>query len=141
MKSAMLLEYDDEARARTAGLLKSLGYVVATVATPQAALATAQAVRFDALLTCTDFNTDDRRSFTGELARLAPDAHVVLMLDSDAAGAGYHQRSGALLAKPVTLRGLRRVLEFGVDGFGMRAAWPLPKRERRRPAERRQRPR
>jgi CheY-like chemotaxis protein len=38
MKSAMLLEYDDAARAQIASLLQSLGYVVACAATPQAAL-------------------------------------------------------------------------------------------------------
>lgn len=141
MKSALLLDHDDASREQLAGLLKSLGYVVARVATPQAALSTAQAVRFDAILTCTDFNADDRRSFTGELARLAPGAAVVLLLADDAAGSGYHQRSGALLFKPVTLRSLRRVLDFGVDGLGMHPAWIAPEQERRRPAGRRQRPR
>ena len=141
MKSALLLEYDDAERGQVARLLKSLGYVVANVATPQAALGTAQAVRFDAILTCTDFNADDRRSLTGELARLAPGAHIVLLLPGDAAGSGYHQRSGALLFKPVTLRGLRRVLDFGVDGLGMRPSGFTPEHERRRPGLRRQRPR
>lgn len=141
MKSALLLEFDDASREQLAGLLKSLGYVVATVATPQAALSTAQAVRFDAILTCTDFNADDRRSLTGELARLAPQATLVLLLAGDAAGSGYHQRSGALLFKPATLRGLRRVLDFGVDGLGMRPAWIPPDQERRQPGLRRQRPR
>ena len=140
MKSAMLLEYDTAAREETAGLLKSLGYIVANAATPQGALATAKAVRFDALLTCTDFNADDRRSLVGELARLMPGSAIVMLLDSDATGAAWHDRACSLLFKPVTLRSLRRVLEFGVDGGGMHAAMPPGDGERRR-AERRQRAR
>ena len=140
MKSALLLEYDAAARGQTAGLLKSLGYIVANAATPQGALATAQAVRFDAVLTCTDFNADDRRSLAGELARLMPGSAIVVLLAGDATGAAWHERACSLLFKPVTLRALRRVLEFGVDGAGMRAAMPPPACERRR-AQRRQRAR
>jgi len=136
MKSALLLEYDDAAHRQTESLLKSLGYLVASATTPQSALQTLQAVRFDAVLTCTDFNADDRRSFTGEVARLAPGAVIVLMLDSDAGGAGHHQRAGALLFKPVTLKGLRRVLDFGVDGLGQHPVWMAPDQERRGPPRR-----
>ena len=67
MKSALLLEYDEPARGQIAGLLKSLGYIVALAQSPLAALHTTQALRFDAVLTCTDANADDRRSFIGEL--------------------------------------------------------------------------
>ena len=141
MKCALLVEHDPVAGEEIAALLKSLGYIVATTDNPRAALNTAQTVRFDLVLTYTTFNADDRRSFTGELARLAPGAAVVLLLADDAAGSGYHQRSGALLFKPVTLRSLRRVLDFGVDGLGMHPAWIAPEQERRRPAGRRQRPR
>ena len=126
MKSALLLEYDEADRAHIARLLNSLGYLVAPAATPQSALQTVQALRFDAVLTCTEFNADDRRSLSGELARLAPGAPIVLLLDTDAAGAGYHQRAGALLFKPVSLNGLRRVLDFGVDGLGQHPLWRAP---------------
>jgi CheY-like chemotaxis protein len=141
MKSAMLLEYDDAARAQIASLLQSLGYVVACAATPQAALHAAQALRFDVVLTCTDFNADDRRSFVGELARLAPGATIVFLLDSDATGCGCADRASALLFKPVTLGALRRVLEFGVDGLGQHQLWVPPERERRRMPQRRMRTR
>ena len=141
MKSALLLEYDDAEHGQTESVLKSLGYVVASTTTPQSALQTLQAVRFDAVLTCTDFNADDRRSFTGEVARLAPGAAIVLMLDSDASGAGHHHRAGALLFKPVTLKGLRRVLDVGVDGLGQQPAWMAPDQERRGGPQRRMRPR
>jgi CheY-like chemotaxis protein len=137
MKSALLLEYDEAAHGQTERLLKSLGYLVAYAATPQSALQTLQAVRFDAVLTCTDVNADDRRSFTGELARLAPGAAIVLMRDSDAGGAGHHHRGGALLFKPVALKGLRRVLDIGVDGPGGHPVWMAPDQERRGPAQRR----
>jgi len=141
MKSAMLLEYDDTAREQIASLLRSLGYVVACAAAPQAALHAARALRFDVVLTCTDFNADDRRSFVGELARLAPGATIVFLLDSDATGCGRADRASALLFKPVTLDALRRVLEFGVDGLGQRQVWMPPGRERRRRPERRLRTR
>ena len=141
MKSALLLEYDDAKRGQTESMLKSLGYLVASAATPQSLLQTLQAVRFDAVLTCTDFNADDRRSFTGEVARLAPGAAIVLMLDGDASGAGHHHRAGALLFKPVTLNGLRRVLDVGVDGLGRHPPWMAPDQERRGPTQRRVRPR
>lgn len=140
MKSALLLEYDTAARAQTAGLLRSLGYLVATAATPELALGMAEAVRFDAVLTCTDFNTDDRRSLVGELGRRMPGSAIVLLLDPDATGSGWHDRACSLLFKPVTLRSLRRVLEFGVDGAGMHAGMPPRAGERRR-AQRRQRAR
>lgn len=141
MKSALLLEYDEAAHGQTETMLKSMGYLVASAATPQSALQTLQAVRFDTVLTCTDFNADDRRSFTGEVARLAPGAAIVLMLDSDASSAGHHHRAGALLFKPVTLKGLRRVLDFGVDGLGQHPVWMAPDQERRGPPQRRVRPR
>lgn len=141
MKSALLLEYDEAERAQTSHLLKALGYLVAPAATPQSALQMVQALRFDAVLTCTDFNADDRRSLSGELARLAPGAPIVLLLDSDAVGAGYHQRTSALLFKPVTLNGLRRVLAFGVDGLGQHPVWRAPGQERRRRPQRRMHPR
>jgi CheY-like chemotaxis protein len=137
MKSALLLEYDDDARMHTAGLLKSIGYAVAFAATPQAALRSVQALRFDAVLTCTGFNAEDRRSLIGELARLAPEAYIVQLLDADASGCG-HERAAALLFKPVTVRGLRRVLEFGIDGLGMRVAAPAVACERRHGQRRRQ---
>jgi CheY-like chemotaxis protein len=141
MKSAMLLEYDDTAREQTASLLQSLGYVVACAATPQAALHASQSLRFDAVLTCTDSNADDRRSFVGELARLAPGASIVYLLDSNATGCGCADRASALLFKPVTLAALRRVLEFGVDGLGQQQLWVPLQRERRRMPQRRLRTR
>jgi CheY-like chemotaxis protein len=138
MKSALLLDYDDASRDRTAALLKTLGYVVAFAATPQMALRTAGALRFDAILSCTDVNDKDRRSLVGELARLSPGSHIVLLLDEDAVGCGCHDGAGALLVKPATVRGLRRVLEFGIDGMGTPAATPAPACERRRAQRRRQ---
>lgn len=141
MRSALLLEYDEAARVQTAGLLHSLGYIVAPATSPHAALQTAEALRFDAVLTCTDFNADDRRALGGELARLAPGAAIVLMLDDDAVGPGAHPRAAALLFKPVTLKGLRRVLDFGVDGLGQQPVWMSPREERRRQPQRRLRAR
>jgi DNA-binding NarL/FixJ family response regulator len=141
MKSALLLEYDPGTRGQITTLLETLGYIVAQAPSPQAALHTLQTVRFDVVLTCTAFNADDRRSFIGELGRLAPGAAIVFLVDGEAMRAGYHDRSAALLFKPVTLRALRRVIHFGLDGLGMQPAWAPPLVERRRRSERRVLPR
>lgn len=141
MKSALLLDYDEAARGQVEGLLRSLGYIVALAATPQAALQMAEAVRFNAALTCTDLNADDRRSLGGELARLAPGAPIVMLLDADAAGAGCRHPGAALLFKPVTRTSLRRVLDFGVDGLGQHPVWMAPGEERRHRPQRRLRAR
>lgn len=113
MKSALLLEYDHTARAQAAAQLLALGYVVAHADSPQAALHTAQAIRFDAMLTCTEANADDRRSLLGELARLAPGAPIALLVDHGATDASARDRGVALLPKPLTRRSLRRALAAG----------------------------
>jgi len=140
MKSALLLEYDDVTRVELCALLKSLGYIVALAATPQAALQTVEGVRFDAILTCTDANADDRRSFLGELARLAPGAAIVYLAGADAPCNSHPHRDSALLFKPVNLKSLRRVLDFGLDGLGERPLHVGPAWERRN-GQRRGRPR
>jgi DNA-binding response OmpR family regulator len=144
MKCALLVEHDPLACGEIAALLKSLGYIVATTDSPRAALTTAQTVRFDLVLTYTTFNVDDRRSFIGEITRLAPRAPVVLLLDDESHVPHYHAGRIAVLAKPVTLRSLRRVIEFGIDGNGAMPSYamqPPPRDERRRQGQRRMRPR
>jgi DNA-binding response OmpR family regulator len=144
MKCALLVEHDPLACGEIAALLKSLGYIVATTDSPRAALNTAYTVRFDLILTYTTHNTDDRRSFLGEISRLAPRAPVVLLLDDESQVTHAHAGRIAVLTKPVTLRSLRRVIEFGIDGNGAmpsNATQPMPREERRRQAQRRMRPR
>jgi len=141
MKCAMLLERNPQARQEIAGLLRSLGYLVASVETPTAAVNTAYALRCDLILTDTTFNMDDRRSFLGELERLAPAAPIVLLTDG-ARIPGHADRARPVLAKPVTLRALRRVVEFGIDGYGLLPTSGAARgHERRRHAPRRARPR
>lgn len=144
MRCALLVEHDPLACGEIATLLKSLGYIVATTDSPRAALNTAQTVRFDLILTYTTFNADDRRSFIGEITRLAPRAPVVLLLDDESHVPHYHAGRIAVLAKPVTLRSLRRVIEFGIDGNGAMPSYAMqaaPREERRRQGQRRMRPR
>jgi CheY-like chemotaxis protein len=141
MKSALLLEYDPDTRSELTRLLGTLGYIAVPAPGPQAALNTVQTLRFDLILTCTAFNADDRRSFVGELARLAPHAVIVFLVDEESARAGYHDRNAALLFTPVSLRALRRVIHFGLDGLGMQPAWAPPPVERRRQSPRRVLPR
>lgn len=144
MKCALLVEHDQFACEEIAALLKSLGYIVATTDSPRAALNTAYTVRFDLILTYTTHNADDRRSFLGEITRLAPQAPVVLLLDDETQISPYQAGRIAVLSKPVTLRSLRRVVEFGIDGNGAmpsHAMQPMPREERRRQGQRRMRPR
>lgn len=141
MHCALLVDHDPDSREKLTSLLKGRGYVVAATASPQTALHTAQTVRVDVIFTDTVFNVDDRRSFIGELGRLAPDAPVILLADSTAAIPMYHDHCSAVLAKPVSSRALRRVLEFGVDGYGMLPTHPGWEQERRRQADRRHRSR
>jgi DNA-binding response OmpR family regulator len=144
MKCALLVEHDPLACGEIAALLKSLGYIVATTDSPRAALNTAYTVRFDLILTYTTHNADDRRSFLGEISRLAPQAPVVLLLDDESQVTHAHAGHVAVLTKPVTLRSLRRVIEFGIDGNGAMPAYATqagPREERRRQNQRRNRPR
>jgi DNA-binding response OmpR family regulator len=144
MQCALLIEHDPKACGEIAALLKSLGYIVATTDSPRAALNISQTVRFDLILTYTTFNADDRRSFIGEIVRLAPQAPVILLLDDKSHVASHYTGSSAVLHKPVTLRSLRRVIEFGIDGNGAMpacAAHALPRQERRRQRQRRLRQR
>lgn len=141
MRCALLLDHDPDSREQIAALLKTRGYVVAATGNPQTALHTAETVRIDLAFTDTVFNVDDRRSFIGELGRLAPDAPIVLLADNAAAFPVYHDHCSAVLAKPVSMRGLRRVLEFGIDGYGMLPTHPGWDDERRRRQDRRHRSR
>jgi len=141
MKCALLVDHDPINRKHTAGLLKSFGYVVAGTDNTQTALHTAQTVRVDVVLTDTAFNTHDRRSFIGELGRLAPAAPVVLMTEVTAGIPIYHDGCSAVLTKPVGARALRRVLEFGIDGQGALPIHAVLDHERRRKADRRHRAR
>jgi CheY-like chemotaxis protein len=144
MRCALLIEHDPIACGDIAALLKSLGYIVATTDSPRAALNTAQTVRFDLIVTYTTFNADDRRSFIGELTRLAPQAPVILLLDDKSHVASNYTGCSAILHKPVTLRSLRRVIIFGIDGNGAMPSYvsnALPDKERRRQGQRRMRPR
>jgi CheY-like chemotaxis protein len=141
MKCALLVDHDPVNREHAAGLLKSLGYLVASTDNTQTALHTAQTVRVDVILTDTAFNTHDRRSFVGELGRLAPAAPVVLMTEAKAVIPIYHDGCSAVLTKPVGLRPLRRVIEFGIDGDGTLPLHTGCDQERRRRSDRRHRSR
>lgn len=141
MKCALLLERNPEARREIAALLRSLGYLVAGVDTAASLINTAYALRCDVILTDTTFNMDDRRSFLGELERLAPAAPIVLLTEGERIPA-HVDRQRPLLAKPVSLRALRRVVEFGIDGYGLLpTAGGVRGHERRRHAPRRARAR
>ena len=140
MKYALLYDDDAAARRHSATLLKSLGYVVAETTTAQAALNATRALHFDVILTARAHAGGERRALPGELARLAPDTPTILLLDEDAPFPPLYDAFSATVTKPVTVRGLRHALEFGLDGTGAR---PVPQavRYERRNGQRRRRAR
>ncbi len=136
MKCALILEKDQVSSNDTSRLLKSLGYVPAAVRTPMEALNVANALDFDVIITCASRIPDDRRSLVGELKRLAPEAAVILVQDDrsvspDAQYGGAEGISG-VLHRPITVKDLRKIVEFGVDGFGMQPAYLPPSQDRRK---------
>lgn len=134
MKCALLLERDPAARLEVAALLRSLGYIVANVDSPAMAINAAYALRYDLMLIDTTLNLDDRRSFLSEMERLAPGVPIALLNGGDRTPCREH-RYRPVLDKPVTLRALRRIIEFG-RCEGMAPATPKDM-ERRRHAPRR----
>jgi CheY-like chemotaxis protein len=134
MKCALILEKDEEAREHMVRVLRWLGYIPAPVSTAEEALNVAKAITFDVVVTCTAQKPDDRRSLTGELKRSCPKSTVILIPEEGqsqanawAAGVGV----SAVLKRPASMDALRRVLQFGDDGFGMHPA-PVPAWQERR---------
>jgi CheY-like chemotaxis protein len=140
MKYALLYDDDAAARRHSATLLKSLGYVVAETTTAQAALNATRALHFDVILTSGAHAAGERRALPGELSRLAPDTPTILLLDENAPFPPLYDAFSATVTKPVTVRGLRHALEFGLDGTGARPV-PQAARYERRNGQRRRRPR
>ncbi|MFC0251417.1 hypothetical protein [Massilia consociata] len=136
MKCALVLEKDQLSSGDTSRLLKSLGYVPAAVRTPAEALNVASALDFDVIITCTSKIPDDRRSLAGELKRLAPEAAVILVQDDASlphdARPGYAEGISGVLHRPIQVRDIRQIVEFGIDGCGMQPAYLPPSQDRRR---------
>jgi CheY-like chemotaxis protein len=135
MKAALVLEKDPVSTKKTSQILETLGYLPAPVRTADEALAVASAISFDVIVTSTPVKANDRRALTGELKRLAPEAAVVLIAESDQENVEARQRSYAGLSAVLTRRtmadGLRRVVQFGIDGFGLQPSG-VPKSAERR---------
>lgn len=138
MKAALVLEKDLVSTRKTSQILKTLGYLPAPVRTAEEALAVASAISFDVIVTSTPIKPNDRRALTGELKRMAPDAAVVLIADSDKENVEARQRSyaglSAVLTRQTMADGLRRVVQFGIDGFGLQPSGVPKSSERRRVA-------
>lgn len=135
MKCALVLEKDAVSSARTSALLQSLGYTTAPVTTPEEALNVADLISFDVIVTCTTRVPHERRSLTGELKRHSPEAAVVLIADADdepdELADARHAGVSAVLPRPASLDTLRRVVEFGIDGYGLQPIHVPPSWERR----------
>jgi CheY-like chemotaxis protein len=129
MKAALILENDEEARKDIARMLRWLGYVPAPVRTAEEALNVAKAITFDIIVTCTDHRPNDRRSLTGELKRTCPNSTVIFIpeVGQPTSCVGV----SAVLKRPASADALRRVLQFGQDGFGSHPA-PVPVWQERR---------
>lgn len=138
MKSALLVENDHIESIRLAKILHWLGYVVAPVRTPGEALNVASAIKFNIIVTCTALKPNDRRALTSELKRLAPEAPIVLLTGEKAdyreAHADRYPYVSAVLKRPITMDVLRRLIQFGLDGFGLHSVYAPPPQERRRKA-------
>ena len=123
MKTALILEKDSVSTNMTSQILKTLGYLAAPVGTAEEALAVASAISFDVIVTSTPVKANDRRALTGELKRMAPEAAIVLIAESDEEGVEARQRSyaglSAVLTRQTMADGLRRIVQFGIDGFGL----------------------
>lgn len=136
MKAALILEKDQVSVKKTSQILRVLGYLPAPVRTAEEALAVASAISFDVIVTSTPIKANDRRALTGELKRMAPEAAVVLIAESDEERVEVHQRSYAGLSAVLTRRtmadGLRRVVQFGIDGYGRQPPGVPRSVERRR---------
>jgi CheY-like chemotaxis protein len=135
MKLALVLEKDSAACANARRLLSWLGYTTVSAQTPRQALNSATTVKFDIFLICTAEDPDDRRSFSGELKRAAPDAAVVLIAEKIP---GKHRSASwcspgisAVLERPVSVDALRRIVEFGIDGCGLQSGGFPQEYERR----------
>lgn len=136
MKAALVLEKDPVSSKKTSQILKTLGYLPAPVRSAEQALAAASTISFDVIVTSTPVNANDRRALTGELKRMAPEAAVVLIAENDEEHAEARQRSYAGLSAVLNRRtmadGLRRVVQFGIDGFGLQPPGVPKSVERRR---------
>jgi DNA-binding NtrC family response regulator len=135
MKTALVLEKDLASTKKTSQILKTLGYLPAPVRSAEEALAVASAISFDVIVTSTPIKPNDRRALTGELKRVAPEAAVVLVAENDEANVEARQRSyaglSAVLTRQTMADGLRRVVQFGIDGFGLQPSG-FPKSSERR---------
>lgn len=136
MKSALILERDAAASARTSQLLRCLGYVPAPVRTPQEALNVVSAIKFDVVVTYTAKIPNDRRSLTAELKRAAPASAVLLIADNDPfydeLPAPGTRGVSAVLRRPPSADAIRRVVQFGADGYGLQPLSVPPSGERRK---------
>jgi DNA-binding NarL/FixJ family response regulator len=136
MKAALVLEKDPVSTKKTSQILRTLGYLPAPVRTAEEALAVASAISFDVIVTSTPIKPNDRRALTGELKRMAPEAAVVLIAESDEEHLEARQRSytglSAVLTRRTMADGLRRVVQFGIDGFGLQPSGVAKLDERRR---------
>ncbi|ALK98647.1 hypothetical protein AB595_09785 [Massilia sp. WF1] len=99
-------------------------------------MAVAGAIRFKVIVTCTPVKPNDRRSLPGELKRTAPEAAIVLIAENDEEYAEARRQSYAGLSAVLTRRtmadGLRRIIQFGIDGFGLPTPGIPASSERRR---------
>lgn len=134
MKYALVLEKNSELCNDTTAVLSSLGYLITPVFNQKKALYAARLIQFDLIITYTAVNPGDRRSLTGELKRCLPEATIVLLADPESGPHpdGSVEGVSAILYRPLTVQAVRRIVEFGLDGFGLQAPPLQPISERRR---------
>lgn len=100
---------------------------------PEEALNVASAIKFDVVVTYTATKPNDRRSFTSELKRAAPEATVVLIVENDDEKPVPGCKGiSAVLERPPSADDVRRVVQFGIDRYGLHPAYVLSFEERRK---------
>lgn len=135
MKSALILENNQFERDRLARILRLLGYVPAHVTTPEEALNAADAISFNLIITSTALQSNDRRTLTSELKRLAPKSPILLVISDEEyrhARAGRYPCVSAVLKRPTTMDALWRLIRFGLEGLALQSFCMPPNLERRR---------
>jgi DNA-binding NtrC family response regulator len=135
MKLALVFEKDASSSKHMQQLLQWIGYLAVPVFTAEQVLRAAKWVRFDVVSMHTCIHPNDRRSLAGELKYLSKKTIVVLATNDpaeiDAANNDPHHCVNISLRRPVLLDGLRRKLEYGIDGDGSQRQYLGPSIERR----------
>lgn len=134
MKAALIVG-NDPSCGSLASHLKALGFVTFATEEFSFAVNVLNMTRFDIVVICNPTRPLERRSFASELKCLCRTAKVILVTMSDTtyalAAACKYAGINAVMKGPVTLPGLWRVIEYGLNGLGCHPGWVPAETDRR----------